>query len=83
MNNFCKVCKHKNIPSFLKENFNKLGQNTFIECPIDDERIAGCLIANLAIDWKKFVQYLYENEALTVKQIEMLKGKGWDLKDNG
>lgn len=73
MNEFCKVCGHKDIPWFLKEKFNVFyKQKVFDECPMNDPKVAGCLVSRLNIDWQKFSKYLEEHSALTKEQLEKL-----------
>jgi len=83
LNYFCETCAYKNIPWFMKEKFNKVVKPTFLECPLNDEKVIGCLIKNINIDWKKFVQYLLEHQAITQEEINKLLNLGWDLRDGG
>ena len=79
MNQFCETCPHKEIPKYLKENFNKVVDTTFIECPTSDKKVVGCLIKNLSIEWVKFVQYLREHGAISEDEVKKLKNKGWQI----
>jgi hypothetical protein len=81
LKNFCQTCQHKNIPWFLKQKFNKAVNMTFIECPLRDENVAGCLIKNLNIDWDKFINYLVEHDSIIKEEIDVLIKLGWKLKD--
>lgn len=58
MNKFCRTCPHRLISNEVKEKFNELIKETFLECPIDDENVAGCTIKFLDIDWDNFREYL-------------------------
>ena len=63
---FCNGCKHLNVDPMLKSMFNKVVQETFIVCPVNEEElISGCLIKNLEIDWESFVKYCSDNGYLT------------------
>lgn len=76
MNNFCKNCIHKNIPWFLKDKFNEYVQQTFIECPENDEKVAGCFIKMHKINWKEFSEFCIKEGILTnKKQIEEVRRK--------
>lgn len=64
------------MPNFLKQNFNDLIQYTFIECPTEDEKVAGCFIKNCIIDWEKFIKYCVENKKVDIGQKKILIKEG-------
>lgn len=76
MNSYCKECIHRDIPSFLKEKFNKIIHDTFIECPTNDKKVASCFINTCIIDWEKFIEYCIKEEVLSDKEIKRLKKEG-------
>lgn len=62
---FCKDCKHLNVDPNLKLMFNEMVQETFLVCPVKEkEKISGCFIKNLEIDWDGFVNYCSDNGVL-------------------
>lgn len=83
MNPFCEVCEHKSIPWFMKDKFNRVVQETFLECPLEDKNVAGCLISRMRIDWIKFAKYLIEHQAITEAEVKRLENSGWELRDGG
>jgi hypothetical protein len=56
LNEFCKNCEHKNIPSSIKKIFNKHGAKIFIdECPLNDALVVGCTTKLLTVEWITFL----------------------------
>ena len=61
MNKCCINCPHRKISSELKAEFNRLVNKVFYECPLNDEKIFGCTVKYMNIDWVSFMEYLEEN----------------------
>ena len=78
MNNYCKICRHRDIPKILKEKYNEYVNLMFIECPMEDERIVGCLNSNFAIKWQEFYEWVYD-KGLTKSEKKLLEGEGWKI----
>lgn len=76
MNNFCITCRHRQIPSSLKEKYNKYCFNLFEECPMSDENICGCTSKYMDVNWRRFLTLLKRKEALTEEEKELLKNLG-------
>lgn len=74
MNNFCKECVNKKVPSTIKEKFNLAYKREniskiFLECPMNDAKVAGCLIKErMSIDWNKFCIWLNDHKDLTTEE---------------
>lgn len=79
MNNFCIKCKHRNIPNLLKSIFNRNAKITFIECPTNDKKIAGCLIKRINIDWKNFFNHALLKGLIKDNELSKLEKDGWGL----
>jgi hypothetical protein len=77
MNNFCKTCPHLNIPDSIKIKFNEFTKPTFLECPIEDNVVVGCLISMMGIDWLEFFSFLMKNKQMDMKEYEELKKLGY------
>jgi len=73
LNSFCKDCRHKDVPKFLKIHYNKLVKKTFIECPTNDKKILGCTIKYKKIRWEEVSKYLLKRETLSKKEYNRLK----------
>ena len=74
MNSFCKDCVNAKVPSSLKEKFNDTYKKsninkTFLECPINDPKVVGCLIKERQkINWNSFCVWLNDNKSLTAQE---------------
>ncbi len=62
MNHFCEGCSHGMVNPKVKELFNKYVKKTFLHCPEDCEKVAGCLISNFEIDWEGFTEWCVKNK---------------------
>lgn len=65
------------VPSVLKGKFNKLNFPLFINHPIDDPDIHGCVVKYQQIKWKEFAEFLVEKKLLNIRELEMLRDNGW------
>lgn len=62
---FCKDCRHLSVDPILKSMFNEVVQETFIVCPVEsNQKISGCFIKELEVDWDNFVTYCSEKGLL-------------------
>jgi len=75
MINFCKSCSSKDVPNFIKEKYNSYVKPTFTECPIYDEKIAGCILRYKDFKWKFFIEWLKDNSLLNNSELKILEKK--------
>lgn len=79
MNRFCIECSHRRVSKEIRLKFNEFVYPYFIDCPIDDERIVGCSVLFLNINWNSFIRYITKKKVLTEKQKkEVLEDLGTD-----
>lgn len=76
MNYFCKDCQHREVPQSIKEKFNQEIKETFINCPLYDDKFVFCFIKNLNIDWVAFINFLLKQRNLSSKEIDAIKKEG-------
>jgi len=78
MNRFCKNCPHSEVPAVLKELYRDMAPlNFFKECPINNDKIYGCTMKYLLIDWKSVCKYSFQKGLLTRDEKKVLADKGW------
>jgi hypothetical protein len=72
LNKFCRNCEHRNIPSSIKQIFNKHGGRIFVdECPIlDDPHVVGCTTKLLEIEWITFLIDINKKGLLSKEELE-------------
>jgi hypothetical protein len=68
---FCEDCSHCEIQPEVKNLFNVYVRNTFIHCPEDSEKVSGCLIKNIEINWANFTKWCIDNNFLVEEKEEV------------
>lgn len=53
----------------------------FINHPIDDPNIHGCVVKYQKIKWKEFAKFLVDKKLLNVRELEELRKNGWTTTD--
>lgn len=81
MNDFCKTCQHLEIPKILKNKFNKIHFPLFINHPLDEKNVVGCVVKYQNIDWSTFFEFLVNKNLLTKTEYEKLRNDGWTITD--
>jgi hypothetical protein len=84
LNEFCKNCAVRHVPSSIKEKFNDVYDKTFIECPTSDPTVVGCFMKDhLRINWNSFCIWLSDNGRLTTDEaMKMAKAGLVEIKDD-
>ena len=77
MKEFCKNCEHRKIPKSIKNKYTHRGMKIKFLCPMSIEKIYGCTVKFLEIDWGGFVTLLLKEKQLTEKEVLELKILGW------
>lgn len=77
LNKFCKNCPHLKVPKLLKDKFNKFNYPLFINSPITDELVVGCVVKYQNIEWSYFAEYIIKKKLLTKHEYEELVKYGW------
>lgn len=81
INKYCKICKHRIAPKFLREFYNKENKFNFFnteECLIEDD-LAGCTLFFKDINWEGYLNKYLKRHPLTEENIEILEKLGWKL----
>jgi len=82
LNKFCKDCANKSVPSSVKKKFNLSYNKTFLECPLNDDKVAGCLIKErLQIDWNSFCVWLHDHKNLSAEEAVSMAKLGYLKED--
>jgi len=83
MNKFCEDCVHRQVPKILKEKFNLLNYPLFVnDQPINDEKITGCTVKFVKINWPAMYSFIQQKGLLTRNEKRELAKTGW-LTSNG